>query len=392
MTLQRLIFCFLFLISSNTIAQQFYVVIGAFQAERNARNYALYARTKHLDASIDRNDQKGLYYVFAYKTTNHDEAITVVQKLRKETEFKDAWSFNGYLMMDAAISKKDENETPVVNSAPIQEKYESGEEEDEHLAIEADVYSNIKTDSLIISAFENELMLKPRGKLFKFMVTAADGSVIPAEIHAVNRQMGRDLATFSANQYVDVVRVNGLDNLTLVCGVFGYKESEKILSFQDPALTEGAAKDAQGAWVIPFTLDKLNKGDASVMYRVAFYKDAVIMLPQSKSEVDELANLLRSNPDFEITVHGHCNGGHQRKIISLGEQKNYFQIDGSTQINGSAKELSELRAAAIQSYLIKQGIESNRIKTYAWGGSDMLVDEFSANAKLNDRIEIEIMK
>jgi len=92
-----------------------------------------------------------------------------------------------------------------------------------------------------------------------------------------------------------------------------------------------------------------------------------------------------------IKVHGHCNGTNDRKIIALGASKNYFDIQGSDERNGSAKELSSLRAEAVRSYLLDNGIENNRIKTYAWGGLNMLAGEHSTSAKLNDRIEIEIL-
>ena len=54
--------------------------------------------------------------------------------------------------------------------------------------------------------------------------------------------------------------------------------------------------------------------------------------------------------------------------------------------------LSNLRAEAIELYLIQNGINEKRIKTYAWGGNLKIVDEDSPYTKLNDRIEIEIRR
>jgi outer membrane protein OmpA-like peptidoglycan-associated protein len=65
---------------------------------------------------------------------------------------------------------------------------------------------------------------------------------------------------------------------------------------------------------------------------------------------------------------------------------------GSEQKNGTAKELSKQRAEAVQDYLTEHGIEKSRTDIMAWGGTNMLSSETGSSAKLNDRIEIEIME
>ena len=128
------------------------------------------------------------------------------------------------------------------------------------------------------------------------------------------------------------------------------------------------------------------------MYDVSFYKDAVVMLPRSQEELDELVNMMSGNAAYKIKIHGHANGTAKRKIIALGKNKNYFDISGSKQKNGTSKELSKERAEAVLDYLVKHGIVENRMEIMAWGGSNMLVSETSPSAKLNDRIEIEILE
>jgi hypothetical protein len=103
-----------------------------------------------------------------------------------------------------------------------------------------------------------------------------------------------------------------------------------------------------------------------------------------------LYNMMQTNPGYVIKVHSYCNGKNKRLI--LVNNKDLFSPEGGTKYIGSAKELTELRAEAIREYLANQGIDKNRIKTYAWGGRDMLVNEVSPNAKFNDRVEIEIIK
>ena len=128
------------------------------------------------------------------------------------------------------------------------------------------------------------------------------------------------------------------------------------------------------------------------MYDVSFYKDAVIMLPRSQEELNELVTLMSSNPNYKIKVHGHTNGNNKRKIIALGKNRNYFEMQGSEQKNGTAKELSKQRAEAVRDYLVEHGVEKSRMEIMGWGGLNMLVGENSSSAKLNDRVEIEILE
>jgi outer membrane protein OmpA-like peptidoglycan-associated protein len=179
--------------------------------------------------------------------------------------------------------------------------------------------------------------------------------------------------------------------MSLVCGIFGYKEVVRFMDYNNPSTIEGGSvQDAKGAWVIPYTLERMKKGDVSVMYHVAFYKDAVVMLPESKSELDELVSMMTNNPNYRIKIHGHCNTMNSKKIIAVGESKNYFTTKGAEEVTGNAKELSRLRAVAVQNYLIDHGIDKSRADIYAWGSQNMLAPENGPSAKLNDRIEIEI--
>lgn len=387
-----LIFGFL-LQSIPSISQNYYVVIGAFRKETNAKKFTDYARSKFLEGQYNLNKKNKIFYVFILKTGDRSEALTKTLKMQTESEFTDTWAYKGFLGDDksVAIVKIDEPAEqpaviPIIEDTPVEIVKNT----------EPEKIETTEKDSVVAVSYEipkgETPILKPKGKLFKFIVNSPDGIPVAGEVHAVNRQLGKDFASFKSNEYVDVQRMGANKPITIVCALFGYKEVEKQLDYNDPSVMEGAVKDSTGAWVIPFTLETLAKGDASVMYHVAFYKDAVVMLPQSKNEIDQLGNLLISNSEYKITVHAHCNGTFDRKIIALGKKKNYFNVNGSQEVKGSAKELTKLRAEAIQSYLADMGIESKRIKIYAWGGTDMLVDQNNPSAKLNDRIEIEIMK
>lgn len=378
-------------------AQQYYVVIGAFAKESNAKKFSGFARSRFFQATYELNPVRNLFYVYVIKTGTKKEAIDQVLILQKEESFSDSWVFSGSLgnasaeIIPATLPVKKEPEKVV----PQVTKTEIGD------SVATPVETPADTTTVTITE-EKEPEVKPvnetaprkaKGKFFKFTIVAPSGEAFAGKVHHVDLKQGRDIASYTSNEYSDVLRpVNREEPMTIVCGIFGYKEVTQLVDYTNPSLTIGAAQDENGVWTIPFTLERLKKGDVSVMYDVSFYKDAVVMLPRSQEELDELVNMMTSNPNYKIKIHGHANGTSKRKIIALGKPKNYFDIKGSKQKNGTSKELSKERAVAVQDYLIEHGIAKERMEIMAWGGTNMLVSETSPSAKLNDRIEIEILE
>jgi len=129
-----------------------------------------------------------------------------------------------------------------------------------------------------------------------------------------------------------------------------------------------------------------------VMNHLRFQDQRTLWTPTTQDDLDELVRMMHSNPYYEITIHAHCNGKNKREIITLGSNKNYFDVAGAVKVAGSAKDLTAMRAEAIRAYLVENGIDAKRTKIFAWGGSDMLVKGTSPNANLNDRIEIEFTR
>jgi outer membrane protein OmpA-like peptidoglycan-associated protein len=386
-----------FVLQAQDAPKYYYVVIGGFAVESNAEKFSGYVRANRYNATYDYNSERKLSYVYVLKTEQKDEAFDMTRELQVSSEFKDAWVFYGTLDRDRVTApaeppaiKEEPKETPTVDTtAQVTQQPEPQLQADTASAAPA-------TDALVSttsSAPEFDPKMVVKGKLIRFVIEDPDGKLIPGAVHHVDYSKGRDIATFEAGKYLDILPPNSANNpMTIVCAIFGYKEVVKEVDYNQPQTTAGAMRDEHNAWVIPYKLEPLNTGDVSVMYRVSFYKDAVVMLPPSKAELDQLVNMMNANPNYRIKIHGHCNGTNSRRIIALGASKNYFDMAGSNEIKGSAKELSRLRAVAVQTYLADHGIDVSRTELYAWGGSNMLAGETSTSAKLNDRIEIEIMK
>lgn len=356
-----------------SFSQNYYLVVGAFSTESDAiKEFTSFLPGVNNDTSYTVTTNNSMLHLYVLKTSSQEQAIARSMKLQEGLQ---PLREGGELFVAPPTLPMGElNPTEVVTSAEIYSAAGS---------------SNTASEN---SPALGSAPLTPKGKYFKFMITSDDGSALPGEVHQVDLQRGRELGSFTTDSYIDVLGPGRNQSMTMVCGVFGYKQVEKQVDFSNPSLTEGVYRDGQGAWVIPYTLERLERGDVSVMYNVSFYKDAVPMLPTSQKDLDELVSLMHQNPNYVIKIHGHCNGKNSRKIIAIGDTGNFFDSCESDQLKGSAKELSNLRAAAVKTYLITNGIAKERIKTYGWGGSYMLVEENGPHAKLNDRIEIEILK
>lgn len=412
-TIRSILFSVLFVLSLAASGQNYHVVIGSFSTENAAVKFSGYARSLHYDAAYLLNESKSLYYVYVIKTLDRSTASEQTFRLRRETEFTDAWMY--YDGPDVPVEKAKANETVVI-VPPVDEppktvvvKIEPKKEEPvkKEIVKEPVVEEPVKKEPIKeeTPAEEPRGIVEPaitftgpekpvaKGTFYKFNLMNSEGKPIQGQVYNVDRQAMRDLATYKANEYVDVRRpsIQGMP-ITIVCEIFGYIEVVRVIDYLNPETTEGATKDENGAWVIPITLERIKKGDVSILYKISFYKDAVIMTPNSKPELDALVQLMKMNPTFKIKIHGHNNGNEKGiRIITLGSDKNYFSMARSLSKTGSAKDLSQLRAETIKSYLIDNGIKKDRVDTYGWGGTVMLVQPGTAAAtRLNNRMEIEV--
>lgn len=373
--------CIATLLSSpwTVCSQQYFVVVGAFAAVENAGEFKGYLPGQSLDTTYTFTEKENLIHLYVLKTSDKESAISKTMRLKKEMKSLNAFENN----LSDLSPETDPSETPVMATGPAPVK---GGDKSEDISGSASASEGVANAAGVPA--------KPKGKYFKFTIEKPEGGLLPGKVHHVDLNSEQELAAYNANTFVDLLRPGiTAEPMTVVCGIFGYKEIHKHFYYANPSFTdEQAYMDAQGTWVIPYKLERVEKGDVSLMYNVSFYKDAVVMRKPSQVDLDELVNMMRENPFYEITIHAHCNGKGKKEIIALGADKNYFDVSGSTRMKGSAKTLTTLRAEAIRSYLADHGIDASRTTIYSWGGRDMLVNATSSEANLNDRIEIEITR
>jgi len=364
------------MITSAYSQKNYYVVIGAFATEKgDLKEFTSRLPENQSDTAYTIYRDENLLHFYLLKTSNRDEALDKTIRLQEVINGRDPQLLNSFRDQD----KRNESleytlQTPVMTRND--ETASSG-------TSDATAGAGVPV--------EKEVVL-PRGKFFKFQVAAPDGTRVLDNVHHVNLKDGRELGTFTTYGNVDVLRPSSSEPMTVVCGIFGYKEIRKDINYSNPEKTTGAFQDEDGAWVIPYNLERLEKGDVSIMYNVSFYKDAAFMVPTSQRDLDELVLMMKANPNYVIKLHAHCNAKGKRKILAPGTAGRYFDVEGAREIEGTAKQLTYHRAELVKAYLIEHGIGKNRIKTFTWGGTEMLVDEHGPYAKLNDRIEVEILE
>ncbi|MFZ6012139.1 MAG: OmpA family protein [Bacteroidota bacterium] len=401
-----------------------YVVIGAFAIHQNAVKFATLASRQHLNAKFEMNPNRNLYYVYVLHTDDHLEAVGEAIRLRNETDYEDTWVYHGLLgkmarsnqargikgvdinpvttkkIQHVEAEDQDQVKTNVFEGSVTTEKKSSAKEtrptED---AQKTDVLTETKTDNVqkIDATAESKKLSTAdeiNGKNFFFKIfRAIDNESIQGEVDVIDTEKSRKVGTYQGNASVKVSSPgNKTGDVSLVCEVFGYRKAQQSLNYNDPAGANFPA-DENGNITVPFELVRLQKGDIAVMYNVYFFKDAAVMRPESRFEVNSLLEMLKENEKYKIKIHGHTNGGAHGKIISIGKNsENFFSLTDTKEGFGSAKKLSEERASVIRDYLLSNGIPHHRMHIKAWGGKRPIHDKHSTRAQENVRVEIEILE
>ena len=384
--------------------EEYYVTIGVFRPMHYAVSYTAFANGKGFSASYGINERRNLYYVFLFSTTDRKRAWVFLNKLRIESEFKDAWVFTGKLGGEQVTPSE---EKPVVSAKeerkPAQEEKAVIKEENQtstDIAQKAVVAEEVKPVVTDNARKDSAVAAKPAvkkvatGKFFNFeFLSKESGKPVRGEIHFLTSKNAAQYQAFKANEVIDLPAPRNSDGVYKVTTVApGYKVFETLIDYKDPQhATHDTGPD--GEIIIRIELEKAKRGDYIEFNNVTFYRNSAILQPQSKPEMEALAELMKENPGYKVRIHGHSNGNGNRDIIMLGKSTKYFESDPTNQKkSGSALELTQHRAETAKLYLISQGISEDRIETKGEGGKMMVYPQTSVYANYNDRIEVEVIR
>jgi outer membrane protein OmpA-like peptidoglycan-associated protein len=399
--MKRLVVLLLFVASFTmahlSIARSNYVVIGAFRNKANAIHFADAARQHHTEAGYSLNTVRQLYYVFVMQTDDVHKAVNEVVRLRGGSEYTGAWVYHGVLgdeqVHDGVEIKAPAHEDAV---ASIQLPPPTQEAPTSRPLNKVDSAAAAKPPVPIVEVRipDAGAATDPaaRSKLFYFKIFTANGQPHDGNIELIDVDRQKKALVLKGNEPVAVKSINASGDLRFDCQVVGYRRVTQTINFRNPVAGEGGITIENNQVIVPFELLRLKEGDSEILYNVYFYKDAAIMRPESKYELDGLLTMMTENPRYRIAVHGHTNGNSAGRIIGVGETRNYFSLTGSKDGFGSAKELSQQRAELIRDYLASEGVAADRIEVKAWGGKKPIYKKNHPQASANVRVEIEILQ
>lgn len=115
-----------------------------------------------------------------------------------------------------------------------------------------------------------------------------------------------------------------------------------------------------------------NADNNIVLNKVHFDPGSSNLKPESYEDLSIVVDLLKNNPDLRIEIQGHTdNQGNSQKNLQLSQQ----------------------RAEAVKNYLIKKGIEGQRIDAVGYGDTQPVApNDTEANRQKNRRIEYKVIR
>ncbi len=392
-------------IAQAPLSSGYYVVVAAYKNTREAYaiKYTDGLKAKGHEAHYGLSKSGKLYLVYVHYDNDRAESLTEMKGERKKGEFPDAWVRvvkDGQPPVEVAKAEPAVTNTPVpvtpATVAPQPVAPTASEKASEP------VPSPVQETAVVAEPEKAAVVSQPETPKDKFQGTWAylnlnystKNEQIPGEVELIDTDRSRLIEKAKGNRVVvlpDPKSKTG--QLTLVADVFGYRKVQHEIKYPLTIAdtTQNFISVGDSALVITFDLIRYHRGDIQTLFHVYFYNDAVIMLPESKYELNSLLQMMQENPELKIRLHGHSNGNHSGKILALGPNKNFFDMEGTVQGQGSAKELSGQRAGVIKEYLVTNGIAAERIEVKAWGGKKPIFDKHSVNAMKNVRVEVEIL-
>lgn len=120
----------------------------------------------------------------------------------------------------------------------------------------------------------------------------------------------------------------------------------------------------------PVVFTHLVPGEAVILHHVFFEQSKYVLLPESFTELNKLVQTMKTQPSLRIDIVGHTdNVGDPRLNLSL----------------------SENRAKVVAHYLIRNGIEAERLETKGYGGERPIAgNETEGERARNRRVEFVV--
>ena len=126
-------------------------------------------------------------------------------------------------------------------------------------------------------------------------------------------------------------------------------------------------------------INDLETGEKLELNEILFAGSRHTFLPESYSSLDLLVKNLKENKNYHIKILGH--------VHFINDRENFLKNKDARDLD-TGKPLSKERARAVYYYLIKNGINTNRLSYEGLGG----LYPSKKGQKYDKRVEIEIIK
>ena len=400
---------FLTLLSVSLMAAEYYVVIGTFANEANAKRFTSHVSQVLDNVSYSFNEKNKMYFVHVLKTSRKDEARNWSLYLRHEIGFHDAWVLaypeteSGVMLAGNSARRHEPRYVQEMagSSEDLQQVYATARASAEApgyalaankpVTAEWSVHGNVAfITGIDASTNIKDNPLLASSPVFTFKVETPDGRPLSSEVMLVNFEKVKKIAGFVPGEHVAIKPSKKNQVVTFVCDVLGYAMETRMFKMDNLSRGRDIVEKKNGIWEVTFKLRKLKVDEVAFMNKTTFYPDAAVLEPSSDVEMNDLLAMMQSNPGYKIVLHGHCNPA-ARRAIKLPANQDYFNLDRAQSKTGSDKLLTRLRAETIRNFLVDRGIDKRRIGIVGWGSSDLLVNSTAEDAYINDRIELELV-
>ena len=126
------------------------------------------------------------------------------------------------------------------------------------------------------------------------------------------------------------------------------------------------------SYALEVPLEKLTEGSSVVLNNVFFDTDRYDLQPQSRAELDKLADLLQANKGVKVEIGGHTDAVG-------GDEANQL--------------LSERRAKSVVDYLVSKGVSENRLRWKGYGETKPVAsNETESGRAQNRRTEMKVIE
>ncbi len=200
-----------------------------------------------------------------------------------------------------------------------------------------------------------------KGKVFDAVTKKPIAGTVELIELKTNRKVQSVISDSTTGEYILVL--NQGKQYGLFASKKGYLYKSLTFNFSDSSKITPAFLDLY--------LDPIKAGKSTTLNNIFFASNSFELDPLSKTEIDKIINLLKTNPSVKVEF-----GGHTDNIGSDAENL----------------ALSEKRAKSVYDYIINLGIDKARLKYKGFGESQPINNNNTEEARAsNRRIEFKVL-